>query len=461
MNFDINPPIKSNAASISFWLFTTKVPKNLEDTKIYHMTLEDFFVVTIIPDETEYKIYAIGYEMYHEAYGQIIKDISDKNAFVNFFDGHFPYKKWVIRKNICKINRWVNIIVSYNKNLARISIQILYQKRNENDGINIFEEKPLDGEYIYIRSDENDLKMSRLHFKKFYRNSDTTHLNIKIYNNNIGVYFRKIYVFVTELLIKDKTKNLFGFQYIEFEKIFTNENNLMPELVLAVPFENITKSGVDDKKYFIEYFIYDMTKIYNNRNKKYLEINPGYIENTLYKYSPGLYRLNLLTGKNKKFESITLDTIVDFTCLNNNYCYISRENNIYNYACLNGFIHPASRGCTTDYDGMMLVPGINALNNMKGTLTKICYGEGCSANSLTDFNCDNINHKKIFDACVDLPDDFMGYFYYSYFFKLPPIKFDLRKTYINYTIQFNFLYETNSFLRPKNKLNRLGKLFKN
>ena len=46
----------------------------------------------------------------------------------------------------------------------------------------------------------------------------------------------------------------------------------------------------------------------------------------------------------------------------------------------------------------------------------------------------------------------MGYFYYSYFFKLPPLKLSLDKAYDSYTIQFNFLYETNTALRPKNNV---------
>ena len=76
MSYDINPPIISNAATISFWLFTTKdfnEPSNPDDSNpnIYHITLEDFFVVTIIPGKSQYIIYVTGYEMYHEAYGTI------------------------------------------------------------------------------------------------------------------------------------------------------------------------------------------------------------------------------------------------------------------------------------------------------------------------------------------------------------------------------------------------------
>ena len=49
MSFDITPPIKSSASSLSFWFFTL-VDENGKN--IYHITLEDFFVVTIIPGES-------------------------------------------------------------------------------------------------------------------------------------------------------------------------------------------------------------------------------------------------------------------------------------------------------------------------------------------------------------------------------------------------------------------------
>ena len=92
-------------------------------------------------------------------------------------------------------------------------------------------------------------------------------LNINIYNNNIGVFVRKLYVYATELLITSSSdsEKLFGFQYIEYEKIFSSSNNLMPELVLAVPFDKITKSESVEGQYSIQYYMYDMTKVYNNR----------------------------------------------------------------------------------------------------------------------------------------------------------------------------------------------------
>ena len=207
MTYDINPPIKSNAATLSFWLFTTEDINNAADPNIYHITLEDFFVVTIIPGKSQYTIYTTAYEMYHEAYGTILKDKKTKNEFEEVI-GLFPYKNWFIKKDVLKINRWINIMVSYNKNLLRLSMQILYKKNSltQTGNINGKEFLPLPGEYIY--NNENNIIKSTLHFKKYYRNSDTTHLNIKIYDNNIGVYFRKIYVFVTEILTSNSYNKL-------------------------------------------------------------------------------------------------------------------------------------------------------------------------------------------------------------------------------------------------------------
>ena len=349
MSYDINPPIISNAATISFWLFTTKDFNEPSNPNIYHITLEDFFVVTIIPGKSQYIIYVTGYEMYHEAYGTILKDLKTKEEFKKII-GEFPYKNWKIKKEVVKINRWINVFVSFNKNFLRLSMQIFYQKRDDAN----YGSLPIDthmiteglnGEYIY--NNENNIKSSRLHFKKYYRNSDKTHLNIKIYNNEIGVYFRKLYIFATELL-KGQTENLFGFQYIEFEKIFKVDNSYLPELILAVPFENITQSGSDENKYFVEYYIYDMTKIYNNRNKKYLTITPGNLDNLLYTYAPGLYRLNLISEQKKEFVNVLLAQD-DLTCPNpNDYCYSNNLNGIKPYACTSGFvIDPENyRSCT-------------------------------------------------------------------------------------------------------------------
>ena len=462
ISFDIIPPIISNAASISFWLFTTSdinEPSNTDqiNPNIYHITLEDFFVITIIPGKSKYIIYVTGYEMYHEAYGTILKDLKTKTKFEEALNNNsLPYENWFISKNIEKINRWVNVIVSYNKNLRRISLQFFYKKRDalnsgslDIDG-NIATET-LDEEYIYGNKINNEIK-SILRFNKYYRNSDSIQLNFKIYNNDIGVYFRKLYVFATELLIVGNTDKLLGFQYLEFEKLFNVENSAIPELILAVPFDNITKSNSEENKYFIEYFLYDMTKIRNNRLKKYLILNKENIEESLYTYFPGLYRLNLISKKNKMFENELLLTLEDITCTDANaeYCYYNPNTDKLAFSCkYNYLIKPGDRTCDTSDGSRILVAGINKQSNRGGTFTDVCYNDGCTSGSLTEFTCST---KKIFDACINLNDDFIGYFYYSYFFKLPPIKFNLDKLYESYYIQFNFLYETNSFLRPKDKL---------
>jgi hypothetical protein len=184
-------------------------------------------------------------------------------------------------------------------------------------------------------------------------------------------------------------------------------------------------------------------------------MNPGIIEDYLYTYSPGLYRLNLIKEKNQMFGTPILDTTIPINCNSNvEYCYQGGEP----YACSTGSVlEPSSRTCVQISNinsigqDKILVAGINAQNNQKGTLTDICY-DTCQrdpVNLLTDFTCSD---KRIFDACLNVDQDFIGYFYYSYFFKLPPLRFSLDSAYDSYTIQFNFLYETNTALRPKNEM---------
>ena len=457
MSFDITPPIKSNAVSLSFWLFTLTDKNEYSsenDIKLYHISLEDFYVVTIVPGESKYTVYLTAYQMYHEAYKTDIQKIKTLEEFKNLLN-EFPYTNWFINCDINKINRWVNIIVSFNKNLARIGMQVFYKKRVDSYGSLIVDSykkyKNLDGEYIY----RNENYKSKLHFKKFYRNSDVMHLNVNIYNNNIGVFIRNIYTYASELLItsSSNSQNLFGFQYIEYEKIFPVSNYLMPELVLAIPFDQISKSDSNDNQYSIEYYMYDMTRINNNRKTKNLIINPGDIEDSLYDYDPRLYRLNLLFEKNQFFKDSYLIDKETISCYSNvDYCYLHG----YPYVCNSGyFIESLDHTCVQNSLAKILVPGINAEVNQRGMLTDVCYGnEGstCGEQTITQYKCET-NSFKLFDACISgsFNEDKIGYFYYSYFFQLPPIKINLQKAYTSYYIQFNFLYETNSALRPQEK----------
>ena len=465
MSFDITPPIKSNAASLSFWLFTltNKDYKLAEERqiKLNHISLEDFFVVTIVPKKDSYTIYLTAYQMYHKAYGT---DIQKTKTFGEFYDAisdnRYPYSNWVINVDVNKINRWVNIIVSFNKNSPRITMQIFYQKSNNVGSLDNKEKSTdLKGEYVYSEGSMRTFT-SKLHYKKFYRNTDIMHLNINIYNNDIGVYIRKIYTFATELVSEtyDSTK-LFGFQHIEFENIFPSSNYLMPELILAIPFDKI--SITNDNKISIEYYMYDMTKIDSNKITKNTIINPGDIQDSLYDYDPRLYRLVLFKEKNKKYDKPYL-TMTDISCNNDGInCYNSKGNSIYSYACKTSYyINPVQRSCesiNSTNGAKILVPGINANTNKKGTITDVCYKignvGGCDFFSITEYQCLSTSFK-LFDACISgsYSQDTIGYFYYSYFFQLPPIKINLQKIYKSYYIQFNFLYETNSALRPKENL---------
>ena len=208
------------------------------------------------------------------------------------------------------------------------------------------------------------------YYKKFYRNTDVMHLNINIYNNNIGVYFRKIYTFATELISQSfQQKNLFGFQHIEFENIFTDSNYLMPKLILAVPFDKI--SYTNDNKISIEYYMYDMTKIYSNRITKNTIINPGDIKDSLYDYDPRLYRLVLLSEKNKKYVNSYITQNSEQACINKAInCYFNKDNNaMLAYACESSyFINPNDRKCQV----ILYLIYISHIIEKKNIKTKIC-----------------------------------------------------------------------------------------
>ena len=465
MSFDITPPIKSSASSLSFWFFSlTDINESSDEDNInpniYHISLEDFFVVTIIPGKSNYLIYLTAYQMYHKAYGKDIQTIETKKEFMETLE-RFPYKNWNKFLKVEKMNRWINVIATFNKNVPRIGMRIFYRKRVDSYGSIINNNKfyqNLDNEYIY--NNENYKIESRLHFKKFYRNSDVIHLNVNIYNNNMGAFIRKIYVYASELLIPETSvsSKLFGFQYIEYEEILTVENHLMPELVLSVPFDTISKSETIEGQYLLQYYMYDLSKIHNNKITKNLIVNVGDIDESLYDFPPTLYRLNLINQENKKFKDSLLNKndYVSIVCNSPiKYCYFDG----YAYICETGYyINPVDHKCIqfSSYTGNnILVPGINANINQMGILTQICYGSNvvaCTKNTLTEYSCTS-GYSKFFEACLSSSlDKSLGYFYYSYFFNLPPIKLSLKSIYKSYYIQFNFLYETNSALRPKENL---------
>jgi len=119
LSFGITSPIKSNAASISFWIFTLIdiYESSNEDNinpYIFHISLEDFFVVTVIPGKTKYTIYLTAYQMYHEVYGYDIQKIKTKKEFIEIID-KFPYKNWFVSQDVTKMNRWISVIVIFYK----------------------------------------------------------------------------------------------------------------------------------------------------------------------------------------------------------------------------------------------------------------------------------------------------------------------------------------------------------
>ena len=153
MSFDITPPIKSNAASLSFWFFslanmTYDDNNDDEDTTIYHISLEDFFVVTIIPGKAKYEVYLTAYQMYHEAYSYDIQTYKTKNEFMKAIES-FPCKNWYINEEVGKMNRWIYVLATFNKNKPRIGIKIASNKRELSQNFHYRSIKYLPGEYAY------------------------------------------------------------------------------------------------------------------------------------------------------------------------------------------------------------------------------------------------------------------------------------------------------------------------
>ena len=65
---------------ISSIILTTidDINKNNLFKEIFHISLEEFFVVTVIPGKTKYTLYLTAYQMYHEVYGYDIQKIKKK-----------------------------------------------------------------------------------------------------------------------------------------------------------------------------------------------------------------------------------------------------------------------------------------------------------------------------------------------------------------------------------------------
>ena len=85
------------------------------------------------------------------------------------------------------------------------------------------------------------------------------------------------------------------------------------------------------------------------------------------------------------YNSRTLDSTSPLSCTNpKDYCF----GNELAYTCVNGYvINTDNRFCVNNnYGSRVLVQGINAKNNPKGTLTEVCYGESCTSNSFNNFS---------------------------------------------------------------------------
>ena len=448
-------PIKDGAASMSFWFYTIKPDST--NNGILHITLSDFVVVTIIVNEINnyYDIYVTGYELYHKAYGQVINQIKDRTQFIDFIRNTFPFQNWFISKSITKVDRWVNIRVSFNyhkdsSNTEKLTLKIQYLKNGHNslssESITITGNKQLDNEYIFGTADFQSTQSS-IHYKKFYRSYDYSYVYITNYKYNKQIYLKNLYVFATDLPNTDITN---GFQYYAFESIFES-NKDFPELILASPFSDIDGS---DGSYTLKYYIYDTSITSGNNIIEKSIIVTGGTDDTVFSYYPKLYRLNLITEENQIFSNYDLVLSSGSFSSSTNLKYFFDYDK--GFSCNSNFyLNTNTMTCPLNKCGTKenVMKGIN-INN-KGICTITCDNSNCNNNNVKTTSC-NPNYFDLFDICLLEEDSTQKYsisskrgsLYYSYFYNLPTININLPRTYNNYYLKFNFRFEPNKFIRP-------------
>ena len=97
-------------------------------------------------------------------------------------------------------------------------------------------------------------------------------------------------------------------------------------------------------------------------------MNPGDIDDFLYDYDPKLYKLNLLSEKNKQFSNSQLDIINNPSPNDEDFCYY----NIYNYTCRLGYVINCSiHQWINTISSNILVSGINVQVNILNILFRI------------------------------------------------------------------------------------------
>ena len=450
--FPFSPPIKSGAATLSFWMFLYKPEyKNYED--IFHIILDDFFVVTFILEQDSisninyYIVYLTVYEMYHEAYyKKKLYEYKTKTEFLEIIET-FPFKNWYIKKDVRKLNRWVNFRFNFNQHKSssdstKAQMVIIH---NVEPTINEFFDtvsQRIDNEYIYK---EKDIQ-SEIHFKRFYRNDDK--MNIRIINENFNLYLLLKYLYVINGDIPN-VQNTNGFQYHSFENIFKDSNIKFPELLLAIPFNDLIYSS---GKYSFPYYYYDSNNLIVT---KQFEFNGKYLESELYNFPRELYRLQLIMHPNHVFENDDLDEIEnadtsDYFRYNGNYYYSCYSSSSSTNSILNNDNQCVSN-CVNGYN---LLPGSSVSNAGRCSLT--CDTDLCvRSNTFTCYN----GARRFFEDCYYsskqtctncekyTSSHFRGSLYYNSFYKLPPFYINVVNTGCkNFKITFNFMFETNTAL---------------
>ena len=317
--------------------------------------------------------------------------------------------------------RWIYVKCGYTldpKENAKHFIEI------SSDGITNSDENA-----VNRNDNDNDISKRNDFFRKFYREGDTISItfdNIPVRSN---IYIRNLYLFREYV-----PSNYFDIKYYAIEKFIYSTNDI-PELLFALPFDNLVKEGYSYKTNAFSYETAQKTYSVELAPVDDIDLTPPKI----------FKRLNLLEQPNVKYSSNDLYEKTALTSQAANYLYLFDDEKPFE--CKRGYFlrldsSTCEQNCPTTFS---MSPGIS---NDKGICNYQCLGkEVCQSNNgeLTDlktnFACNNVNFR-MFYTCHPISQKEELMFYYTTTYNPGKIILDYSSYNLySYFIEFWIIYE--------------------
>jgi hypothetical protein len=436
------PPIRTGRATIGVWVYIDK-PQTL--SKVFHISLSDLFVLSFVTTtgSTDLDVYCFVNQMYHSTFPTDIQTTTTKGAFTTALTNYTGIN---ITKTITNMaRRWfyARCAVDYESNVYYVAEDHNkgdpYQTGSKNmytTGI-IPTDKLFNGQNIY----------SDIRFRKFYKSTDLTYLKlVNVHNFGTPVFFKNLNVF-NEFIPYTIT----GLQYYYLHTILATGD--MPEYILTIPFGE----DFDYTNFKINYYINPS----KTATKTQLTLTPNANSPAVYSFPENFYRLTLLSTANTKFSTRDTDPSLTttFTCTTGLYCFDTNLAFVCpsnQYLDINSLTCAAS--CPANYqlgDGVTATKGYCVIYRNPAIYTGL---------TLTSFTC-AAGYTMIYTDCIKTPDgqnfnnaDYRGALYFSSFYQLPYLNIDVPGMNASfnlnyYYLEFWWMYETNSLLRPTNAKN--------